>query len=230
MNVAIIPARGGSKRIPRKNIKLFKGKPMMAYSIEAAQKSECFDRILVSTDDAEMARVARSLGAEVPFIRPASLADDHTATVPVIKHTLEFLLKSGYQVEFSCCIYATAPFVQAGDLKLAFDKFKRSDGDYCLSVTGYPYPIQRSLRLNESGKIQMLYPENYLVRSQDLEEVYHDAGQFYFGRTQAWLQEKPILSEQSLPFIIPRSRVQDIDTLEDWVQAELMYEYLKSKN
>ncbi len=229
MNICIIPARGGSKRIPRKNIKPFMGKPMMAYSIEAAIESECFDRIIVSTDDEEMAQVAISLGADVPFIRPASLSGDHTATVPVIKHALEFIIESGDEVEIACCIYATAPFIKASDLKNGFEKLKQSKSEYCLSVTSFPYPIQRSLRVNEAGSIEMLYPENYLVRSQDLEEAYHDAGQFYYGRCQAWLSEKPILANGSIPLIIPRSRVQDIDTPEDWQQAEIMYEVLNNK-
>ncbi len=229
MNICIIPARGGSKRIPRKNTKSFMGKPMMAYSIEAAVESECFDRIIVSTDDEEMAQVAISLGAEVPFIRPVSLSGDHTATVPVIKHALEYIIESGDEVEFACCIYATAPFIEASDLKQALAKLKHSDSDYCLSVTSFPYPIQRSLRVNEVGSIEMLYPENYLVRSQDLEEAYHDAGQFYFGRCQAWLSGKPILANGSLPHIIPRSQVQDIDTQEDWQQAELMYEVINNR-
>ncbi len=226
MIVAIIPARGGSKRIPRKNIKEFMGKPMIAYSIEAAIKSECFDRIVVSTDDEEIAEVAILNGAEVPFIRPDILSDDHTATVPVIKHALEFIIESGDDVEFACCIYATAPFIKSVDIKGALSKLKNSKSDYCLSVTSFPYPIQRSVKVNSSGLIEMLYPENYLVRSQDLEEAYHDAGQFYFGRTQSWLSQKPILSNGSIPLIIPRIRVQDIDTFEDWQQAEGMYEVL----
>ncbi len=229
MNVAIIPARGGSKRIPRKNIKPFMGKPMMAYSIEAAIESECFDRVIVSTDDEEMAQVAISLGAEAPFIRPVSLSGDHTATVPVIKHALEFLIESGDEIEFACCIYATAPFIKASDLKQALASLKNTNSDYCFSVTTFAYPIQRSLRVNQAGSIEMLYPENYLVRSQDLEEAFHDAGQFYFGRCQAWLSEKPILADGSIPHIIPRSRVQDIDNPEDWHQAEIMYEVLNNR-
>ncbi len=227
MNIAIIPARGGSKRIPRKNIKFFNGKPMMAYSIEAAQKSEIFDRIIVSTDDEEIAAVAVSLGAEVPFLRPTHLADDYTATVPVIKHAIEYLSSSGVSLEFICCIYATAPFLQAADLREGLEKIKNSDCDYCLSVTSYPYPIQRSLRINDSKRIEMINPENYSLRSQDLEETYHDAGQFYFGRNKAWLQQNPILGNSSIPIVIPRYRVQDIDTEEDWKQAEMMYEIVK---
>ncbi len=230
MNVAIIPARGGSKRIPRKNIKNFMGKPMMAYSVKAAIDSGCFDRIIVSTDDIEMAQVAKSLGAEVPFIRPDFLSNDQAATVPVIKHALQYLIEQGENVEIACCIYATAPFIRAKDLEKAFNKLKTSDQDYCLSVTSYQYPIQRSLKLIANGSIEMLYPENYLVRSQDLEEAYHDAGQFYFGRCDAWLQEKSILANGSIPFVLPRKRVQDIDTPEDWEQAEMMFKVIHAAN
>jgi len=226
MNVAIIPARGGSKRIPRKNIKLFKGKPMLSYSIEAAIKSGCFDRVIVSTDDAEISKVAIDMGAEVPFVRPPNLSDDHTATVPVIKHAIEYINTNGGCVDLACCIYATAPFVQAKDLEQAFEKISNSNSHYCLSVTTFPYPIQRALRIVDSGSIAMIKPENYDVRSQDLEEAYHDAGQFYFGTAQAWLEGLPILADKSLPLIIPRCRAQDIDTQEDWEQAELMYEVL----
>ncbi len=201
---------------------------MMAYSIEAAIQSECFDRVIVSTDDEEMAEMAISLGAEVPFMRPATLSDDHTATVPVIKHALEFMIELGVEVEFACCIYATAPFIRAADLMDGLAKLKKSKSEYCLSVTSFPYPIQRGLRVNESDTIEMLYPDNYLVRSQDLEETFHDAGQFYFGRTQAWLSQKPILANGSIPLIIPRIRVQDIDTQEDWQHAEMLYEVLNN--
>lgn len=226
MNVVIIPARGGSKRIPRKNIKGFKGKPIIAYSIAAAKESGCFDRIIVSTDDQEIASVARSLGAETPFIRPYELSGDHAETVPVIKHATEYLINDGANIDYVCCIYATAPFVLADDLALALDKVKSSNRDYCFSVTSYPYPIQRSLRLDGNGNVEMLYPENYSVRSQDLEETFHDAGQFYIGRTEAWLNEKPILLANSNALILARNRVQDIDTEEDWQQAEIMYDVL----
>ncbi len=228
MNIAIIPARGGSKRIHRKNIKLFKGRPVIAYSIESALKSEIFDIVLVSTDDEEMAEVARSLGAEVPFLRPSNLSNDHTATIPVIKHAIEYLQETGESFDFVCCIYATAPFILVNDLKIAYEKIQNSNVDYCFPVTTYPYPVQRSLHINESGMIKMKNPEYNNIRSQDLDECYHDVGQFYFGRTAAWLQNKPILSGKSLPLLIPRIRVQDIDTQEDWDMAELMYEVINN--
>lgn len=227
MNVAIIPARGGSKRIPRKNIKLFFDKPMISYSIEAAINSKLFDRIIVSTDDEEISGIALEYGAEVPFIRPADLSCDQTTTVPVVKHTIEALLHSGVSdIDYVCCIYAAAPFIMVNDLKLAYEKIQHSNADYCLPVTTYPYPVQRSLHLNESGLIKMKNPEYNYIRSQDLDTCYHDVGQFYFGRTAAWLQDKPILSGKSLPIIIPRMRVQDIDTQEDWDFSELMYEVI----
>jgi pseudaminic acid cytidylyltransferase len=227
MNVAIIPARGGSKRIPRKNIKDFFGKPMIAYSILAAKESGCFDRIIVSTDDEEIARVAIEYGAEVPFMRPAELSDDYTGTVPVIKHAIEYLLQSGENVEFVCCIYATAPFVSTENIRGGLVLLKRRDCDYTLTVATYPYPIQRSLRVNPAGRIEMLHPENWELRSQDLEEAYHDVGQFYWGKKESWLADKPILGVGSCPVIIPRIRAQDIDTAEDWQQAETIYKLLK---
>lgn len=227
MNVAIIPARGGSKRIPRKNIKKFYGKPMIAYSIEVAIASEVFDRVIVSTDDNEIAEVAKKYGAEVPFIRPPELSDDHTATVPVIKHAIEQLQAIGGEVDCVCCIYATAPFVEKQDIKSAKELLLESGVDYVLPVTTFDYPIQRALIRDENNKIKMLYPENLMTRSQDLPETYHDSGQFYFGKAEAWIQEKPLLTGEVMCIKVERSKVQDIDTEEDWKQAEYMYRYLQ---
>ncbi len=226
MNICIIPARGGSKRIPRKNIKPFMGKPMMAYSIEAAIESKCFDRIIVSTDDEEIAALAKIYGAEIPFMRPLELADDHTATVPVIKHAIEYLLDKGVEVDNVCCIYATAPFISSGDLVSGLELLTQHGCDYVLPVTTYTYPIQRSLKLNLNGFIEMNSPENWEVRSQDLEESYHDVGQFYWGKKESWLNSKPLLDNGSFPLVISRIRAQDIDTEEDWQQAELMYKLI----
>jgi len=220
--VAIIPARGGSKRIPRKNIKEFNGKPMISWSIEAAIESGCFDRILVSTDDEEIAAVAREFGAETPFMRPISLSDDHTGTIPVIKHALNWLNGSAEAVEYACCIYATAPFVSPTDIKSGLDILRNSSCDYVLSVTTYAFPIQRAIRLTNDHRIQMFYPEHFGSRSQDLEEAWHDAGQFYWGVLEAWMNERELFTEKSLPVILPRYRVQDIDTPEDWERAELL--------
>ena len=227
MKVAIIPARGGSKRIPRKNIKDFCGKPMIAYSIEAALRSKLFDRVIVSTDDKEIAQVAKKYGAEVPFIRPAELSDDHTATIPVIAHAIEQLQKEG-PVEIACCIYATAPFIQLRYLNEAHDTLIHNQSDYAFSATSFAFPIQRAIKVDDQHRVEMFYPEHFNTRSQDLEEAYHDAGQFYFGRAEAWLKNKAIFGRQSSAIILPRHLVQDIDTMEDFKRAELMHKAISS--
>ena len=229
MKLAIIPARGGSKRIPRKNIKPFCGKPMIAWSIEAALDSGCFDRVIVSTDDDEIAEVARQHGAEVPFLRPLELSDDHTGTIPVIRHAIETINSQGRAVEQACCLYATAPFIQAEDLRRGLEILQGSGGDYAFSVTSYAFPIQRAIRLTPEGRVEMFNPEHFNTRSQDLEEAYHDAGQFYWGRADAWLQGKMIFSPASLPVMLPRHRVQDIDTPEDWVRAEWLFKAMQAQ-
>jgi pseudaminic acid cytidylyltransferase len=226
MRLCIIPARGGSKRIPRKNIKEFCGQAMIGYSIEAAITSQCFDKVVVSTDDQEIAEVAISFGAEVPFIRPYELANDHVATIPVVKHAIELLDEQGQSPTDVCCLYATAPFIQSQTISKAFQQLKESKADYCFSVTSFAFPIQRSIRITQDDKVDMFYPENFNVRSQDLEEAYHDAGQFYWGKAQAFKDELPIFSEKASPYILPRYLVQDIDTMEDWIRAEAMHRVL----
>jgi pseudaminic acid cytidylyltransferase len=226
MKLAIIPARGGSKRIPRKNIKPFCGKPMIAWSIEAAQASDCFDRIIVSTDDDEIADVARAYGAEVPFMRPTELSDDHTGTIPVVAHAVEWMGQHAGPVEFACCLYATAPFVQTQDLRQGLDMLQSSGAQYAFTVTNFAAPIQRSFRITGQQRIEMLNPAQFNTRSQDLEEAYHDAGQFYWGRAQAWFEATPLFSHASVPIILPRYRVQDIDTQNDWTRAEIIFEIL----
>jgi pseudaminic acid cytidylyltransferase len=227
MKIAVIPARGGSKRIPRKNIKLFCGKPMIAWSIEAARASGLFDHIVVSTDDAEIAEVAKVHEAEVPFMRPAALSDDHTATSPVVAHTIEWYREHGHLPDPVCCIYATAPFVTAADLLRGLQTLTDTGSDFAFSVTSYAFPIQRAIRLTNERRVEMYQPENFNTRSQDLEEAFHDAGQFYWGRAEAWLAGKPIFSTNGAPVILPRHRVQDIDTPEDWVRAEWMFKALQ---
>lgn len=222
MNLAVIPARGGSKRIPRKNIRPFAGKPMIAWSIDAARASGCFDRILVSTDDDVIAEVARGCGAEVPFRRSAELADDHTPTIPVIAQAVRWLAEQGQTPEAVCCLYATAPFVQADDLRRGLALLEETRCDYAFTVTPYAAPIQRAVRITAAGRVQMFWPEQFNTRSQDLEPAYHDAAQFYWGRPQAWLAGTPIFSADTAPLVLPRWRVQDIDTLEDWERAERM--------
>ena len=223
MRIAIIPARGGSKRIPRKNIKPFCGKPMIAWSIEAALNSNCFDRIIVSTDDNEIAQVAKEHGAEVPFMRPAELAGDFIGTIPVIAHAIQWQQMQGAQINEACCIYATAPFLQAHDLQLGIELLQNSGASYAFSVTSYAFPIQRAIRITEENRIEMYQPEHFNTRSQDLEKAWHDAGQFYWGKTQAWLENCPIFSPNAIPIALPRQRVQDIDTPDDWYIAEQMF-------
>ena len=227
--IAIIPARGGSKRIPRKNIKLFCAKPMIAWSIDAALQSGCFDQVIVSTDDQEIAEVARQYGATVPFMRPAELSDDHTGTVPVIQHAIEWVNAQGQPVEQACCLYATAPFVSAEDINRGLDILDATQSDYAFSVTSYAFPIQRAIRLNDEGRVQMFNPEYFNIRSQDLEEAFHDAGQFYWGTADAWLKGRMIFGAGSVPVPLPRHRVQDIDTPEDWVRAEWLFKAMQAE-
>jgi N-acylneuraminate cytidylyltransferase len=226
MRLAIIPARGGSKRIPRKNIKLFCGKPMIAWSIEAAHASGCFDRIVVSTDDDEIADVARSHGAEVPFMRPAGLSDDHAGTAPVVAHAVDWANRHAGPVDFACCLYATAPFVQVDDLRRGYEALVQSGADYAFSVTRYAFPIQRAIRISGDQRVEMFQPEHLMTRSQDLEESFHDAAQFYWGRAAAWLAGIPLFSRDATAVPLPRHRVQDIDTPEDWERAEWMFKVM----
>ena len=228
MRLAVIPARGGSKRIPRKNIKPFCGKPMIAWSIEAALQSGCFDQVIVSTDDAEIAEVARQHGATAPFMRPAELSDDHTGTIPVIRHAVEWFNAQGQAVEQVCCLYATAPFVRVEDIQRGLKILEETGSDFAFSVTSYPFPIQRAIRITSAGRVEMFNPEHFNTRSQDLEEAYHDAGQFYWGQADAWVEGNPVFSEFSVPVILPRHRVQDIDTMEDWERAQWMFKALKA--
>jgi len=223
MNIAIIPARGGSKRIPKKNIREFCGKPMMAWPIEAAQKSELFDRIIVSTDSEEIARVARACGAETPFIRPRELADDYTGTNAVVRHCLEWLIEKDQKPDYACCIYATAPFLQPEYLKKGFDILREGNCTFAFSVTSYEFPIQRSIRIRPDGYVEPIFPEHIPKRSQDLEEAYHDAGQFYWGTVESFFEDRPMRSSRSKPVILPRHIVQDIDDLDDGARAELMF-------
>lgn len=227
--VAVIPARGGSRRVPRKNIRPFGGRPMLAYPIETARRSGLFERIIVSTDDDETADLARSFGADVPFLRPAHLSDDHTGTIPVVAHATRWALDELTQLDFVCCIYPATPFLDADDLQRAYGKMTEGAWDYCLAACEYASPIFRSFRPREDGGVEMFFPDRFPVRSQDLPRALHDAGQFYFGRVDAWLAERPIFGPWSTCIELPRWRAHDIDTEEDWRLAELVWRALQTE-
>lgn len=222
MKIAVIPARGGSKRIPRKNIKEFCGKPMIAWAINAALESKLFEHVIVSTDDEEIADIARKWGAQTPFVRPVELADDLTPTVPVIAHAVKSCLAKGWAVEYACCIYPCAPFLQADDLIEAFNLLHKNNMDFVYPVTEYAHPIQRAMRQLPSGQMQFINPEHELTRTQDLEKTYHDSGQFYWGKASAWLEQKRMHTD-GLGLAIPNWRVVDIDSMDDWKRAEDIY-------
>jgi pseudaminic acid cytidylyltransferase len=230
MSVAIIPARGGSKRVPRKNVREFCGRPMIEWSIHAALESGCFQRVVVSTDDAEIAEVSRRAGAEVPFVRPAELSGDLAGTTAVIAHAISALELGGSSDSLACCLFATAPFVRSGDLRRASHLFEAKDLDYVLSITQFDAPIQRAIRLDNQGRIGMFHPENFHSRSQDLEPAYHDAGQFCWGTAKAWMEGRPVFLARTAPYLLPRHRVQDIDTLEDWERAERMFLAMRTED
>ncbi len=220
MNLCVIPARGGSKRIPKKNIKLFCGKPLIAYSIETAKKSRIFDKIVVSTDDEEIARVAEKYGVEV-LRRPKELADDYTGTGDVFNHAIETLNKDG-KYKYACMIYATAPFLKVEYLKEGYEKLKNSDACASFSVTSFEYPIQRAFKI-VNGRCEMFDKSQFYKRSQDLEVAYHDAGQFYWKKIGC-KSDDVFFGKDTIPIVIPRYLVQDIDTMEDFIRAEKMYQ------
>jgi len=227
-NIAIITARGGSKRIPRKNIKTFLGQPIIKYSIEAALQSGCFDEVMVSTDDREIADVAKRFGAKVPFYRSPESSTDHAMTAPVLEEVIGEYAKRGTHFEYLCCIYPTAPFITAEKLKKAVAMLKESGADCVLPVTRFSYPIQRALKI-ENNRAAMIWPENYNVRSQDLPPAFHDCGQFYCMKTRSLLEQKRLFAEYTVPLEIPESEVQDIDNEEDWKVAEMKFRYLLDK-
>ena len=229
MNVAIIPARGGSKRIPRKNLKPFCGRPIIAYSITAALESGLFSQVIVSTDDDEIAQVAVQLGATVPFLRPTELSGDLTPTLPVIKHAVESLEQQYGACSYACCIYPTAPFVRSSDLRTGHERLVNDPKlNFALSVTSFPYAIHRALKLSATNGISMFQPEHEITRSQDLTPAFHDAGQFYWGTADAWKKATSIFSSPASAVVLPRTRVQDIDTPEDWHHAEALFRTLHS--
>ena len=223
MNVAIIPARGGSKRIEGKNIKPFVGKPIIAYSILTAIKSGLFDKVVVSTDSEEISRVAQEFGALVPFMRPEELADDMSPTAPVLEHALNWMTKNWELPEYACCIYPTAPFLSVKILIEGLSTLKKYHCTTSFGVTSFAFPIFRSIKIENDGVVSMFWPEFELTRSQDLQEAYHDAGQFYWLNAKKFLSEPRLYASDSRVVILPRKLVQDIDTPEDWEVAEYMF-------
>ena len=221
--VAIIPARGGSKRIPRKNIRLFHGKPIIQWVIEVAQACGFFDSVVVSTDDQEVASVAKAAGAQIPFSRPATLSDDHTPTVDVIAHALQALHDLGRTYDQACCLYPTSVFVSKRDLNHGLELLEVSNFSYVISIMSYAHPIERALRMESNGSVSMDAPHHAATRSQDLVPAYHDAAQFYWGRASAWLSHEPILSGRTKAVVLSNSEAQDIDNETDWLMAEQLF-------
>lgn len=223
MNIALIPARGGSKRIPRKNIKNFFGKPIIAWTIELAIKSGCFDKVIVSTDDKEIAEVAEFYGAEIPFMRSEKLSDDHTVLNSVISDAIKRL---NLDINYLCVILPTAPLIQVEDIQRGLKELiSKPDFDFAFTVTDFGFPIQRALRIDD-GQVSMFEPDHINTRSQDLERAWHDAGQFYWGKPSSWLEGEPVFGSKSIPIKLPRFRVQDIDSMEDWSRAEFIFKQI----
>ena len=228
MNICVIPARGGSKRIPRKNIRDFCGKPMITWAIDHAKRCGLFDTVIVSTDDPQIADVSRNSGADVPFLRPAFLSDDFTPTVPVIAHAVQHCVTLGLDVENVCCLYPCVPFLEVADLVAALEAMRQHNAHFSYPVTEYVHPIQRAMRRLETGQMQFLDSEHELTRTQDLENLYHDAGQFYWGKASAWLASLKMHTD-GVGIVIPNWRVVDIDNLDDWRRAELLYRAFSTK-
>ncbi|NEX59663.1 pseudaminic acid cytidylyltransferase [Noviherbaspirillum galbum] len=229
MRIAVIPARGGSKRIPRKNIKEFAGKPMIAYAIGAAFECGLFEHVVVTTDDDEIAGIARGLGAEVPFKRPAELSDDHAGTVPVIAHAIDACASLGWDVRVACCIYPGVPLIQVDDLRDTCKMLEEGGADYAFTVTSFPAAIQRALKRGADGRMAPFYPEFVRTRTQDLEPGYYDAGQFYWGTVDAWRSGRsPHQAGKGL--VIPEWRAVDIDTPDDWARAEVLYRMINRRD
>lgn len=230
MKIAIIPARIGSKRISKKNIRLFCNKPLIAHIIALAKESQLFDRVIISTDSEEIAEVALNAGGEVPFMRPENLADDYTSTMAVMKHATDWLHNNNIPAQYICCLYATAVLLTKDDLYNAYEMLKKTDASYVFSVIQYSHPIQRALLMNEAKQIKMSLPKFHNIRTQDLEKHYYDAGQFYWGKVSSFSEEKPIFNSNSLAYVMAPNTVIDIDTLEDFHLAETLYKKKQERN
>lgn len=228
-SVAIITARGGSKRIPHKNIKPFLGKPIIAYSIEAARTAGCFDEVMVSTDDEEIAEIARSYGAVVPFMRSAENSDDFSTTRDVVREVLKQYMQVGKSFEYACCIYPTAPFITAQRLKESMQLLEEKQADSVLPVVRFSFPPQRCLVFKE-GRAVFKWPEHMLTRSQDLEPFYHDCGQYYCLNTKAFEEQEVLFMKNTYPVILDEMEVQDIDNETDWKLAELKFRLLRGES
>lgn len=226
-SIAIITARGGSKRIPKKNIKSFLGKPIICYSIEAALKSECFDEVIVSTDSEEIAAISKDTGASVPFLRSDRTSNDFATTADVLEEVIVEYEKLGRKFDTFACIYPTAPFITADKIKEAYVKLSESDAYSIMSVVRFSFPPQRALIIRD-GVITYQYPEYSTSRSQDLEPIYHDCGQFYICKTLEFMKEHSMVTKRTLPYEIPEEEVQDIDNISDWLIAEAKYKALRS--
>lgn len=223
--VAIVPARGGSKRIPRKNVRVFRGRPMIAWPIQTALETGLFDHVVVSTDDDEIADVAVKAGALRPFARLPELSDDHTPLRPVIKHAITGIeAHFGRPVGIACSILATAVLLSPNDLRAGYEALLRPATDFAFAAAAFPSPVQRAIRRSPEGGVEMLYPENRFTRSQDLEDCFYDAGQFYWGRRGAFMNDSPMYGPRSEPILVPLDRACDIDTPQDWEQAELLFD------
>ena len=224
MKIAVIPARGGSKRIPRKNIKVFDGLPMIAYAIRAALNTKLFEQVIVSTDDDEIAEVARLHGASVPFKRPPELSDDQTITVPVIGHATHWVISQGHNVEDVCCIYPCVPFLRSHDLVGAYHLFKSKKADYVYPVVAFHSSPWRAMTRPKDGPMEFIFPKNELTRTQDLPQCYHDAGMFYWGKATAWIHGTKMHSN-GYGFVMEGNSLVDIDTAEDWARAERIAQF-----
>ncbi|WP_062267904.1 pseudaminic acid cytidylyltransferase [Endozoicomonas arenosclerae] len=230
MNLAIIPARQGSKRIPEKNTRLFKGKPIIAYSIESALRATFFDKVIVSTNDPKTAEIAEQLGAEVPFIRPEKYSHDKATTMDVVRHAMDWFEDQGAELDKICCIYATAPFIQCSALKEGYLAIDQEKYDFAFPVVPFESPIQRALSRKADGTVEMFYPEHENTRTQDLEPTYHDAGQFYWGTARAFREQKLFFGPKTYSIVLPEEYAQDIDTESDWLKAEVLHTLLEEKN